>query len=159
MLDSLLFQITFVGRPFPLADADEHLARLRAFGFTLVRLLVPWEAVEHEGTLVLASLIRFDSAVIVDHFVQIWLLFSGPGLYDEEYLRYLHTLVSKMEDHGLGCFIDPHQDVWSRWTGGDGAPAWTLEVVGISLNCSLTWNVNFLSLSHLMFNPVRNQCQ
>ena len=71
MLDSLLFQITFVGRPFPLADADEHLARLRAFGFTLVRLLVPWEAVEHEGTLVLASLIRFDSAVIVDHFVQI----------------------------------------------------------------------------------------
>ena len=39
--------ISFVGRPFPLAEADEHFARLRAWGLTFVRLLVPWEAVEH----------------------------------------------------------------------------------------------------------------
>ena len=39
--------VSFVGRPFPLAEADEHFARLRAWGFTFLRFLVTWEAVEH----------------------------------------------------------------------------------------------------------------
>jgi hypothetical protein len=41
--------VSFVGRPFPLEEADEHLARLRAWGLTFVRFLVTWEAIEHEG--------------------------------------------------------------------------------------------------------------
>ncbi|MBK8050290.1 MAG: cellulase family glycosylhydrolase [Anaerolineales bacterium] len=97
--------VSFVGRPFPLDEADEHFARLRAWGFTFLRLLVTWEAIEH----------------------------AGPGCYDEEYLNYLVELVQKAADHQIALFIDPHQDVWSRFTGGDGAPGWTLEAVGFDI--------------------------
>jgi hypothetical protein len=97
--------VSFVGRPFPVSEADEHLARLRAWGMTFLRFLITWEAVEH----------------------------AGPGEYDQGYLDYLHTVIQKAGDYGINVFIDPHQDVWSRWTGGDGAPGWTLEAVGMDL--------------------------
>ena len=29
-------------------------------------------------------------------------------------------------------FVDPHHDVWSRWTGGDGAPFWCFDLVGLA---------------------------
>jgi hypothetical protein len=98
-------EVSFVGRPFPLEEADEHLARLRAWGFRLLRFLVTWEAVEH----------------------------AGPGVYDEDYLDYVYEVVRKAGEHGLSLFIDPHQDVWSRMSGGDGAPGWTFEAVGLDV--------------------------
>ena len=98
--------VSFIGRPFPLAEADEHFSRLRSWGMTFLRFLITWEAVEHEG----------------------------PGLYDDAYLDYVHEVVQKAGAHGISLFIDPHQDVWSRWTGGDGAPGWTLEAAGFDLS-------------------------
>jgi len=95
--------ISFVGRPFPLEEAEKHFRRLSKWGFHFLRLLVTWEAIEHEG----------------------------PGKYDEAYLEYIRQIVIKAGEHGINVFIDPHQDVWSRFTGGDGAPYWTLEVVGL----------------------------
>ena len=98
--------VSFVGRPFPLAEADEHFQRLYAWGFRFLRFLVTWEAIEH----------------------------AGPGIYDQEYLDYLYQVVKKAGEFGLEVLIDPHQDVWSRFTGGDGAPGWTLESVGMDLS-------------------------
>jgi hypothetical protein len=58
---------------------------------------------------------------------------GGPGVYDLDYLDYLEAVVAKAGEHNLRLFIDPHQDVWSRFSGGDGAPGWTLEAVGFKL--------------------------
>ena len=97
--------VSFVGRPFPPAEADQHFRRLRHWGFNTLRFLITWEAIEH----------------------------AGPGMYDLVYLDYLQKMVEKAGEYGFYVFIDPHQDVWSRWTGGDGAPGWTLEAVGFDL--------------------------
>jgi hypothetical protein len=92
-----------VGRPFPLEAAAEHLERLKSWGFTCIRLVLTWEALEHEG----------------------------PEIYDEAYLAYLRKILILAEEKGLAVYMDPHQDAWSRWTGGDGAPVWTLEKIGL----------------------------
>ncbi len=97
-----VYTVSFVGRPFPLVQADEHFKRLYLWGYRFIRLVITWEAIEH----------------------------AGPGKYDEEYLDYVQAIVKKAADYNINVFVDPHQDVWSRFTGGDGAPYWTLEKVG-----------------------------
>jgi len=97
--------ISFIDRPFPLVDAPSHFERLSNYGFNIVRLTVTWEAVMH----------------------------AGPGIIDHEYLQYLSDLVDVACAYGIYVVMDPHQDVWSRMTGGDGAPEWTLDRVGFNM--------------------------
>jgi hypothetical protein len=95
--------VSFVGRPFPLAEADEHFSRLRDWGFNCIRLVVTWEAIEH----------------------------AGPGMFDTDYLDYIAGIAHRAGEYGLYVFIDFHQDAWSRMSGGSGAPGWTFEAVGL----------------------------
>lgn len=95
--------VSFVGRPAPLEEIDNHLARIAHWGFNCLRLLTTWEAVEH----------------------------AGPGEHDEAYLDYYAEVCRRAGNHGLRVFVDFHQDVWSRMTGGDGAPGWTFEAAGL----------------------------
>ncbi|KAL2915197.1 hypothetical protein HK105_205304 [Polyrhizophydium stewartii] len=74
--------VSFVGRPFPLAEADEHFERLHAWGLSFARLLVPWEALEH----------------------------AGPGIYDEEYIDFLIALLRRAPEYGIKCFIVHYHD-------------------------------------------------
>jgi hypothetical protein len=41
-------------------------------------------------------------------------------------------LLRRCSDYSFKVFIDPHQDVWSRWTGGSGAPYWTMSMIGLN---------------------------
>ncbi len=95
--------VSFVNRPFPPDEAEEHLTRLKSWGFNALRLLTTWEAIEH----------------------------AGPGKFDTKYLDYFTKIVELCGEYGFYVFIDPHQDVWSRATGGDGAPIWLFEKIGL----------------------------
>mmetsp|Transcript_22497 Transcript_22497/g.69496 ORF Transcript_22497/g.69496 Transcript_22497/m.69496 type:complete len:627 (-) Transcript_22497:453-2333(-) len=96
---------SYVGRPFPLADAPSHFRRLRAWGCNVARLTVTWDAIEH----------------------------AGPGVYDEAYIEYVVEIVRCAGRFGVTVVVDPHQDVWSRYSGGSGAPAWTFAKVGLDV--------------------------
>ncbi|KAJ3127210.1 hypothetical protein HK100_009883 [Physocladia obscura] len=98
--------VSFIGRPFPLDEADEHFSRLRSWGFNFLRFCVTWEAIEH----------------------------SAPRSYDFPFMDYVAAILAKAKQYGFKVFIDPHQDVWSRCTGGSGAPAWTIDAVGLDIH-------------------------
>ena len=97
--------VSFIGRPFPLEEADEHFLRLKSWGFRFLRFLVTWEAIEH----------------------------AAPGVYDQAYLDYVKAILEIAAKYGINVFIDPHQDVWSRFSGGDGAPGWTFDLIGMDI--------------------------
>ncbi|KEY67813.1 hypothetical protein S7711_04123 [Stachybotrys chartarum IBT 7711] len=100
--------VTFSGRPFPLDEAHLHFRRLQAWGMPFVRLLVTWEAIGHSG--------------------------PDPSTdLDLEYIAYLKSLIELMPRYGIKCFVCGHQDVWSRFSGGSGAPGWTFEAAGLDI--------------------------
>jgi len=95
--------VSFTNTPFTVEEATEHFTRLKYLGFNLLRWVVPWEA----------------------------LCPNEPEGYDKKYLDYLDNVVALAGDYGFSVLIDFHQDVWSRFTGGSGAPLWTIEKVGM----------------------------
>ena len=98
--------VSFTNTPFSLDEARVHFSRLKYLGFNLLRWVVPWEAICP----------------------------NEPGKYDLEYLSYLDEIIGLSKGYGFSVLIDFHQDVWSRFTGGSGAPLWTLEKIGLKVD-------------------------
>ncbi|KAI8599607.1 glycoside hydrolase superfamily, partial [Dissophora ornata] len=98
-------EVSFVNRPFTLQEAELHFERLARWGCQCLRVLISWEALEH----------------------------AAPGVYDEDYIDYLIKLLKVAAKYGLKCFLDPHVDCWSRFTGGSGMPGWTIELAGLDI--------------------------
>ncbi|KAJ5111276.1 glycosyl hydrolase [Penicillium argentinense] len=96
--------VSFVGRPFSLEDAHTHFRRLRKWGYNTIRYIFTWEAIEH----------------------------AGPHIYDEEWITFMIEVLRIAKQYGFYIFMDPHQDVWSRFSGGSGAPMWTLYAAGLN---------------------------
>ncbi|PTD04139.1 putative glycosyl hydrolase [Fusarium culmorum] len=96
--------VSFHQRPFPKEDARSHFSRLRRYGFNTIRYIFTWEALEA----------------------------AGPGKYDEDFIQHTIDILRIAKEYGFYIFMDPHQDVWSRFTGGSGAPLWTLYACGLN---------------------------
>ena len=77
---------TYIGKPFPMADAEKRFSELALAGFNVVRLLVMWEGVEPQK----------------------------KGTYDAKYLAYIRDLVKMAHKYGIYVLMDFHQDMFSR---------------------------------------------
>lgn len=96
--------VNFHKRPFPREDAHLHFSRLKRMGYNTIRYVFTWEAIEA----------------------------AGPGQYDEEWIQHTVETLRIAKQYGFYVFMDPHQDVWSRFSGGSGAPMWTLYAAGLN---------------------------
>ncbi|KAK4154306.1 glycoside hydrolase [Chaetomidium leptoderma] len=96
--------VSFVGRPFPKEEAHLHFSRLKRCGYNTIRYVFTWEAIEARG----------------------------PGIYDEAWIDETIEVLRAAKRYGFYIFMDPHQDVWSRFSGGSGAPMWTLYAAGLN---------------------------
>ncbi|EEQ33266.1 endo-1,4-beta-glucanase [Microsporum canis] len=95
--------VSFINRPFTLEDSHAHFSRLKKWGYNHIRYVFTWEAIEH----------------------------AGPGRYDEDWITFTIELLRIAGSYGFYVYMDPHQDVWSRFSGGSGAPIWTLYAAGL----------------------------
>ncbi len=82
------------GRSYIKSYTNKDFANLKRKGINLIRLGIIWDAIEHE-----------------------------MGVYNDEYLNWIETLLDQCKTYDIGVFLDMHQDLYSRLFDG-GAPEW-----------------------------------
>jgi hypothetical protein len=103
-LPASLDPLTYVGKPFPLDEAEQNFRTLRAMGFNAMRMPIIWEGIEP----------------------------NQRGEYDEDYLNYIAEIVRLAGDYGIYVQLDMHQDMFSRWLQryyNDGQPVNALTTI------------------------------
>lgn len=112
--------VSFVDRPGSKDEVRVHLARLKRWGYNTIRYPFTWEAIEH----------------------------AGPGQYDEEFISHTIGILRIMKEYGFYVYMDPHQDVWSRFSGGSGAPMWSLYACGLDPQAFASTQAAFVQSQH-----------
>jgi len=99
-------EFTYVGRPFPLDEADHWFGVLNDLGFNAVRFILNWEGIEPHA----------------------------KGEYDEDYLDFVDQMVAKAHEHDIYVLMDMHQDMFSRhlYTRMNEDPYSVLEDLGVT---------------------------
>lgn len=98
---------------------------LASWGFNMVRLTIFWEAIEPQ-----------------------------PYLYDRSYLGNIKKMVNQASQQGIYVLLDMHQDLYSRWLHGDGAPVWTFPE-GVDPESNDSFEGQFWSLAYTFSSDVR----
>ncbi len=106
-------------------DDSRWLDLLSSWGFNMIRLTIFWEAIEPE-----------------------------PGLYDRLYLQKIEKMVDQASRRGIYVLLDMHQDLYSRFLHGDGAPRWAFPE-GIDPNNNDSFGGQFWGLSYIFSSDVR----
>lgn len=98
------------------ADVDrEQILRWSAdWGLNFVRLLILWAGVEPQ-----------------------------PGVYDEAYFDKVEERIDWFHEAGIYVMLDMHQDVYSEFTCGDGAPEWAVRHDDQPINCPGQWFLGY----------------
>jgi endoglycosylceramidase len=95
---------------------QEDFARLREWGFNIVRYLVFWEALE-----------------------------PAQGVVDTAYLNNVLLRVQWLAQLDIDVILDMHQDLYSSAFGGDGFPRWTIRADTTHYQMVQPWQDNYLS--------------
>lgn len=90
------YKITYVNKPFPLADADRHFGQIRDLGFNSIRLLINWEGLMPNKPPIIDGVPQYEDVI------------------DREYVEYIGQIVEKAAEYGIYVLLDMHQDAFSR---------------------------------------------
>ena len=103
-------QLPFGELPFDRSEQRRHAERLASLGFNLIRLVLPWEVLAPYSPDLSPPKDQIDSIL---HFLR------------------------ECKRVRVRVIVDGHQDVASRFTGGDGFPAWAVEACNVTCNAEV----------------------